>query len=110
MVKLKFTGKRYAGFDPVSGKNVDAQTGMVVEVSLEKAAQLLKDFAGQWEYADASVPAISTEQPEMAPGAPEIPVTEPTPKEGENVAPGEDVAEPQASKKGKPAKKTGRRK
>lgn len=39
----------YRGNDPATKKSVTARKGVVVEVSDEKAAQLLKDFPKDWK-------------------------------------------------------------
>lgn len=48
MKKLKFLGKTYNGYND-SGRELYAATGDVVPVGDAKAAQLLKDFPGEWE-------------------------------------------------------------
>lgn len=48
MKRLKHTGNGYHGTLPEGG-TVLACRGEVVEVSEEKAAQLLADFPGEWE-------------------------------------------------------------
>jgi len=39
----------YRGNDPATKKSVTARKGVVVDVSEEKAAQLLKDFPKDWK-------------------------------------------------------------
>jgi hypothetical protein len=51
-MKLKFEGKFYRGTDEVLHKSVVVANGAVVEVSDKKAAQLLKDYPGQWKPVD----------------------------------------------------------
>ncbi|GAB4332472.1 MAG: hypothetical protein Kow0099_04240 [Candidatus Abyssubacteria bacterium] len=46
MPKLRFTGERY------QGDGLTARHGDIIEVSNNKAAQLLRDFPDDWEIAD----------------------------------------------------------
>jgi len=49
MVKLRYSGTWYQGWDSGQDALLKALPGTTVEVSEEKASQLLKDFPGQWE-------------------------------------------------------------
>lgn len=50
--KVAFSGKRYRGHDPVTGKDIVVYGGAVVEVSAKKAEQLKADFPKEWADAD----------------------------------------------------------
>ena len=45
---LKFVGKKYSGFDPITNMTIKAMNGEIIHASKEKEDQLLKDFPTQW--------------------------------------------------------------
>ena len=53
-VKLKNTGDLYQGYDEGRKASIYVQEGAVVEVSRQKADQLLADFPDQFEEVDGS--------------------------------------------------------
>lgn len=53
MPKLRNRGPLYRGWDPGRGVPLYVKPGEEVEVSDQKAAQLLADFPGDWELVGA---------------------------------------------------------
>lgn len=53
-MELKFKGSEsfpiYDGFDPKTNAHLLIKAGDIVDVSDEKAKQLLTDFPGEWEH------------------------------------------------------------
>ena len=61
-VKLKNTGDLYQGYDEGRKASIYVQEGAVVEVSRQKADQLLADFPDQFEETDGSKEEEETEE------------------------------------------------
>ena len=51
MPRMRFVGADYQGLDPTRHEFLRVTHGGTIEVSEEKAKQLLSDFPGEWEVA-----------------------------------------------------------